>query len=222
MLGYADGYGWEPYAYSYETNGLPPAHSVKVKPNEHWKTLVSLPEARDEVGVYGDSSQDVLIKSKLSEAVSLVEELRGIGRPLTTTMVTNYYSGAGSRLMLHQVSPMPPLGSYSAVSLTVERETGDETIADAEYFLDESSGMPSLHVADTSAVQGAGFKDGVMNPVRVQFTVNPKTDAADYEICRSVVKEALKMAYHARETAEGMRGFVTTLARMMPNRVPFG
>ena len=217
--GYYSGYGDAPAL----ADGLPPARVLKVKPHDHWQGLMSLPEARQEVGVYGDSSQDDLIIAKLNEAIGWVEDLRGAGRPLTRTEFTCYYQDLAARMLLDMPAPMPMLGSYSAIAMTLSREdVGDSVVAGSEYFLDDSGPRAALVLNDYSAVRAMGYRKGVLNPVRVEYTASPDTAAPDWIGCRGVVKAALNMAYMARETTDAHRGFMTTLARMMPNRVPLG
>ena len=152
-----------------------------------------------------------------------MEDLRGAGRPLTRTEFTCYYPDLGSRLMLDMPAPMPMLGSYSAIVMTLSREgIGDSVVSASEYILDVSGERAALALNDYSALREGGYQKGVQNPVRVEYTATPDTSAPDWIGCRGVVKAALNMAYMARETPEGTRGFMTVLARMMPNRVPLG
>ena len=223
MLDAFSGYGF-PYGGCGEaqslSGGLPPARVLKAKPSGHWQGLMSLSEARQEVGVYGDSSQDDLIIAKLGEAIGWVEDLRGPGRPLTRTEFVCYYPDLAARLALSAFAPMPALGAYSGIAVVLTREAGDETVDADDYFLDASGAVPALSLNDYSALRGAGFKRGVENPVRVECEVAPSDQEPDWIGCRGVVKAALNMAYMAKESTDSYRGLMTTLARMMPNRTP--
>ena len=202
--------------------GLPPERALTSKPPEHWRGLMSLPEAREHVGVYGDSSQDDLITGMLSDVIAQVEGLRGAGRPLTETNVTCYYAEIAERMLLNVVAPMPMLGSYSDLELIVTRESGDETIASSEYFLDESGDRAALVVGDTGPLRAAGYKRNVANPVRLLYKAMPDTGASDWGLCRNAVKKGLEMTYAARELPEANRGYMAVLARLMPSRVGMG
>ena len=200
--------------------GLQPAKVLSRKPHEHWRTLISLPEAREQVGVYGDASQDDLITRMLSDVIAQVEGLRGAGRPLTETNMTCFYAGLAERMLLDMVAPMPMLGSYSDLALVVNRESGDETVAESEYFLDDSGDWAALVVGDAASLSAAQYRRNVENPVRLMYKASPIADAPDWNICRNVVLKGLEMSYAERALPEANRGYMTVLARLMPNRVP--
>ena len=200
--------------------GFPPMKVVAEKPPDHWQTFMSLPEARNVCGVYGESSDDAKIINIVSALVNKVEGHRGLGRPLTKTEFTCFYPDLAYRLLLNKPSQSPMLASYSDIELTLTRMDVDYTVPAEEYFLDESGDAAALVIENHAALRGPEYKRGLQGPVQLQYTAEPKEQDPDWAICRNAVMKGLEMLYHTPDDDPARMGMISrAITRSMPNKV---
>lgn len=202
--------------------GLPPMRVVTEKPIDHWETFMSLPEARQECGIYADDSDDDKVIRTVNALVSMVEQFRGVGKPLTKTEFTCYYSDLAGRLLLNRPGPSRMAADYSDVRLTLTRSDSDYEVPAANWFIDASGEWDALVVNDYTELRDANYKRGVKGPVILQYTAEPKRGDPDWLICRQAVADGLSMLYHAKDDDPVSHSAITrAITRKMPNRLPF-
>ena len=148
--------------------------------------IVALADARNWIGIYGDTSVDAEVQTCLNAAVEKVAS--NVGYRISDTAITDYFAAQKlQRLVLSEpgIDTSTIVVKYYAAS-----DDSLTTIADTEYYLDETTQAHNLVFNDDAAE--VEFSAIYANPVQV--TYNSKLTLIRGQPTVERLKQAVRLA----------------------------
>ena len=190
---------------------MKPVHSIR-GPLDPSNLFLSLEEARQELGLFSDTSEDDLVTDLILTATERVSDV--IGRPLTAITVTDFYSMLARRMELSNtnVSALTKFAGYTGTG-----EVSESSLVDIAHVLDVTGKIPTIMV-DLDAIDILQFRSDLIAPYKATYTTDTVTEfPANQEQIRSGVRYMISVLYEARGTGQlhegwqkGLMGLLTT------------
>jgi len=165
-------------------------------------SLITLSSVRDDLGVFGDESQDAMIRGFIESAIAIVERI--LSMPLTNRAVNDYYLEFGKRMILSQpVTSRPRSGSRISIDSIVWRNDAgvEQTVSATDLggiILDESGAWP-IAVMPDSLAEISLLSEDAWAPVRITYE-GAYVDALHpaFDVVRQALKWQVNQLYFHR------------------------
>ena len=186
-------------------NASRPARSTRAALSPE-NPYIEMSELREEVGLFGDTSQDALLLDYLLSATERIESL--VGRPIPARGSNDYYRNAAPRVAL----------SASGVSVDTIKVFGYLPDADAESELTGWYVDPSTDPMEIVFPETIPLSTRFNLPLRIQYDAGV-TDA--YPLGREQIRQALRYCVSVFFESKGTTGLPDNWERGLSSLIPF-